>query len=145
MTAARGGPAKARKSNPHAIFENDDAGEWIEGFETDGPRAVDEALNAVGELEAGEYVEGQMAAYALAAAEVVAAARDGDDSHLPESLGASMDEHRDAIVEGAFHKLALKVVTRILKRSELKDEWDEDADGETVLEEVRELQERLRS
>jgi Domain of unknown function (DUF4259) len=145
MSAAKGGrPAKARAASPSGIFENDDAGEWIEGFETDGPRAVEEALNAVGELEAGEYVEGQVAAYALAAAEVVAAARDGDDGRLPESLGEAMEEHREAINEGAFAKLALKAVTRVLKRSELKDQWDDDEDGEAQLEEVRELQERLR-
>ena len=101
-------------------------------------------MNAIGDLEAGEYVEGQVAAYALAAAEVTAAAREGDESHLPESLAAAMDEHRDAVNEGAFTKAALKAVTRILKRSELKDQWDDDADGEAQLEEVRDLQERLR-
>ena len=49
-----------------------------------------------------------------------------------------------AINEGAFAKIALKAVTRILKRSELKDQWDDEEDGETILEEVRDLQERLR-
>lgn len=141
---AKGGKTKSRKAAPSSIFENDDAIEWMEGFETDGPRAIDEALNAVGDLEAGEYVDGQMAAYAIAAAEVTAAARDGDDSHLPEAIAEAMEEHRDAINEGAFHKLALKAVTRVLKRSELKDQWDDEED-ETTLEEVRELQERLRS
>ena len=145
MVAARGaGSSKSRGAAPGAIFENDDAIEWLEGFETDGPRAIDEALNAVGELEAGEYVDGQMAAYALAAAELVAAAREGDESRLPEKLADSMEEHRDAINEGSFAKIALKAVTRILKRSELKDQWDDDEDGETILEEVRDLQERLR-
>ena len=145
MSAPKGGrSAKARATSPSAIFEHDDAIEWLEGFETDGPRAVEEALNAVEELEAGEYVEGQVAADALAAAEVVAAAREGDDSHLPESLTAAMDEHRDAVNEGAFSKPALKAVTRILRRSELKDQWDDDGDGDAALEEVRELQERLR-
>lgn len=145
MTAAKSGrTAKSRKSAPSSIFEHDDAIEWIEGFETDGARAVEEALTAVGDLEAGEYVEGQVAAYALAAAELVAAARDGDDQRLPESLRESMDEHRDAINQGTFSKAALKAVTRILKRSELKDQWDDDADGEAQLEEVRDLQERLR-
>lgn len=145
MAAARsGGASKSRSAAPGAIFENDDAIEWLEGFETDGPRAIDEALNTVGELEAGEYVDGQMAAYALAAAELVSAAREGDDSRLPPSLADSMEEHRDAINEGSFAKIALKAVTRILKRSELKDQWDDDEDGETILEEVRDLQERLR-
>lgn len=145
MAAARSVRSPAsRSAAPSTIFENDDAIEWLEGFETDGPRAIDEALNAVGELEPGEYVEGQVAAHALAAAEVVAAARDGDDTRLPESLADSMEEHRDAINDGGFAKVALKAVTRILKRSELKDAWDEDEDGETVLEEVRDLQERLR-
>ena len=145
MAAAQGrGASKSRSAAPGAIFENDDTIEWLEGFETDGPRAIDEALNAVGDLEAGEYVEAQFAAYALAAAELVAAAREGDDTRLPASLAASMEEHRDAINEGAFAKIALKAVTRILKRSELKDQWDDDEDGETILEEVRDLQERLR-
>ena len=144
MTASKGGRTQSRKAQPSNIFENDDAIEWMEGFETDGPRAIDEALNAVGELEAGEFVDGQMSAYALAAAEVTAAARDGDESHLPDSLTEAMEEHRDAINEGGFHKLALKAVTRILKRSELKDQWDDEED-EATLEQVRELQERLRS
>lgn len=141
MVAAR----KSGAASPSAIFDNEDAIEWVEGFETDGPRSIDEALNAIAELEPGEFVEGQVAAYALAAAEVVAAAREDNDGHLPASLSETMDEHRDAINEGAFAKLALKAVTQILKRSELKDEWDEDEDGETIIEQVRDLQERLRS
>ena len=145
MAAAQSGRAsKSRSAAPGVIFENDDAIEWLEGFETDGPRAIDEALNAVVDLEAGEYVEAQVVAYALAAAELVAAAREDDQSRLPESLTDSMEEHRDAINEGAFAKIALKAVTRILKRSELKDQWDDDEDGETILEDVRDLQERLR-
>ena len=145
MSAAKGGrAAKARKSAPATIFEHDDAIEWLESFETDGARAIEEALTAVCDLEAGEYVEGQVAAYALAAAEFVAAAREGDDSRLPESLAEAMDEHRDSINEGAFAKSALKAVTRILKRSELKDQWDDEQDSEAQIEEARDLQERLR-
>ena len=41
MSAARGGSsAKTRKRSANGIFENEDAAEWVEGFETDGPRAV---------------------------------------------------------------------------------------------------------
>ena len=145
MRTPRGGhQPKAKTATPGSIFDNDDATEWLESFETDGARAIDEALTAVAELEAGAFVDGPEAAYALAAAELVAAARDGDVSRLPETLAQSLEEHREEVNDGAFAKTALKAVVRVLRRSELKDRWDEDEDSEALIEEVRELQERLR-
>ena len=145
MSAARGGrKPKAQNASPGSIFENEDATEWLESFETDGARAIDEVLTAVAELEAGGFVDGPEAAYALVAAELVAAARDGDVSRLPESLAETLDEHRDEINAGGYAKSAQKAVVRVLRRSELKDQWDAEEDAEARIEEIRELQERLR-
>jgi len=65
-------------------FDNEDAVEWIAGFGGDGTNEIEEAFENINELDSGDYIEADVAAHALAAAEVVAAARDGDTSRLPD-------------------------------------------------------------
>ena len=123
-------------------FENDDASDWLSGFESDGGPAVETALNAVLELDANDYVQSTEAACALAAAEVVAAAKDGDVSRLPEEYHDALREHRDELLD--FGKPAQRALNRILRNSELKDLWEEQGDLETFQDEVREVIERLK-
>lgn len=126
------------------VFENDDAGDWLDGFESDGPAAVETALNAVLEMDANEYVQATEAATALAAAEVVAAAKDGDVKRLPEEAHSALLEHRDAVNDGDYGKRAQRAVQRIRRNSELKDLWDESGDAEAWSDELLELLERLK-
>jgi hypothetical protein len=78
----------------YSIFEHDDAADWIGAFESDGLSSVKAALELVAEADAGSYIEIADAAPAMAAAEIVAAARDDDASRLPKSSIAAMSRMR---------------------------------------------------
>lgn len=123
-------------------FENDDASDWLSGFESDGAPAVQTALNAVLELDANDYVQATEAACAIAAAEVVAAAKDGDVSRLPEEYHDAIREHGEEIEE--FGKPAQRALNRVLRNSELKDLWEEQGELESWQDDLREIIERLK-
>lgn len=125
-------------------FDNDDAVEWISGFGADGSNAIEEAFETINDLEPGDYIEADLAAHALAAAEVVAAARDGDVSRLPQDAVASVKENAGKINAAKLLAAGRKAVTRVLKGSELKEEWEDSPDSEDWEDNVRELLERLK-
>jgi hypothetical protein len=125
-------------------FEIDDAIEWLEAFESDGLNSVQSALDTLLEMDAGDYIEATDAAHGLAAAEMVAAARDDDTSRLPKSTLAAFKEHKGDIEDADLAASARKVVARILKHSELKDEAEAGDDAEAWSDDVRELLERLK-
>ncbi len=125
-------------------FEIDDATEWLEAFESDGLNSVQSALDTLLEMDAGDYIEATDAAHGLAAAEMVAAARDDDTSRLPKSALAAFKEHKGDIEDADLAASARKVVARILKHSELKDEAEAGDDAEAWSDDVRELLERLK-
>ena len=125
-------------------FELDDAIEWLEAFESDGLASVQSALDTLLEMEATDYIEGTDAAHGLAAAEMVAAARDDDTSRLPKSVMTAFKEHKGEIEDADLASSARKVVARILKNSELKDEAESGDDAEEWGDDVRELLERLK-
>ena len=126
------------------LFDNDEVTDWLVGFETDGVTALEAALTTVNEMDKDDYIEASDASFALAAAELVAAARDEDHGRLPKSILASLEGHEDAINAAKLTSAARKAVQRIAKNSELKDSADEDGDGEEWSEDLGELLERLR-
>jgi antitoxin (DNA-binding transcriptional repressor) of toxin-antitoxin stability system len=128
----------------YSIFEHDDAADWLGSFESDGLSSVKAALDLVAEADAGSYIEIADAAPAMAAAEIVAAARDDDASRLPKAVKAAFKEHRGDVEDADLVSEALKAVRRILKNSELKDQWDEAGDSEEWGDHVSELLERLK-
>jgi hypothetical protein len=125
-------------------FDNEDAVEWIAGFGGDGTNEIEEAFENINELDSGDYIEADIAAHALAAAEVVAAARDGDTSRLPGDAAETVNEAADKINAAKLLPAARKAVTRVLKASELKEQWEESPDAEDWEDNVRELLERLK-
>ena len=125
-------------------FELDDAIEWLEAFESDGLASVQTALDTLLEMEATDYIEGTDAAHGLAAAEIVAAARDDDTSRLPKTAIAAFNEHKGEIGDADLAASARKIVARVLKNSELKDEALSGDDAEAWTDDVRELLERLK-
>ena len=125
-------------------FENDDAVEWLDGFGSDGASAVQSALDAVLEQEPGSYIEAIEAAHALAAAEIVAAARDGDTVRLPKDAVARLRENAGAINTAKLVGPARKAVTRIIKSSELQESWSEGPDSDEWDDSVNDLLERLK-
>lgn len=131
-------------TDSQSIFEHDDAIEWLDAFESDGLASVQAALDVLMEMDAGDYIAGMDAAYALAAAEMVAAARDDDTSRLPKQAIAAFKEHRGDIEDADLASTARKSVARILKNSELKDDAEAGDDPEAWTDHVSELLERLK-
>jgi hypothetical protein len=107
-------------------FEDDDALDWaweLEEFPDLG--VVQAALEAIDRSSA--YLEAPDCTSALAAAEVVAALCGQPAEGLPEGVSAWVAAH-STLPPAALKPLALRVVQRILERSELRDLWRE-SDG----------------
>ena len=126
------------------LFDDDEVSDWLVGFETDGAPAIEAALTVVNEMEKDDFIEAGDASFALAAAELVAAARDSDTSRLPKSIHAAIETHEDAVNAAKLASAARKAVQRILKNSELKDQADEAGEGDEWEENLGDLLERLR-
>lgn len=124
-------------------FDDDDAMDWLDSFESDGPAAIESALTTVTELGREEYLEAPEASHALAAAELVAAARGGEVDRLPDAFRPRFAKHVDSINDAEFAALARKAVARVLRSSELKELWDDSGD-EDWEDGVRDLLERLK-
>jgi Domain of unknown function (DUF4259) len=114
-------------------FENDDAADWFAEFERNGVAAVVSALDRVFALGDDEYLEAPDASAAVAAAEIVASARDGDPSSIPESARMAFSSYRNALSDAPFLELARRAIHRILQQSELKGLWEDAAAPERDL------------
>jgi hypothetical protein len=106
------------------VFENDAAGDWLDQLVESGKStAIDEALSLAVEAKP-ERLEADEAGAALAAAEVVAAARGHRHAELP-------GEAKDWIANSAYFPtppigdLAVKAVKRVRDDSELAELWAE--------------------
>jgi hypothetical protein len=125
-------------------FDNDDAADWVYEFETSGAGAVSAALRGVSQRGGDEHLDASEAAIALAAAEIVAAAKDGDLTKLSETARRAFATHRQSVTRSLDVAGARGVVERILRQSELKELWEEGKDGQKWLQEMDSLLARLR-
>ena len=87
-------------------FENDDAVDWVYEFESSGVAAVASALEHVSSIAEDEYLEAPEASAAIAAAEIVAAAQDGDLSKLSETAREAFDRHREPLIASHLSEFA---------------------------------------
>ena len=110
------------------VFENDDASDWVWELEDDTDGSVlTEALRLVADAPAEEYVEAPESCNALAAAEIVAAARGRLGASLPTEAAAWIAANAH-VVDDQMLALARAAVERVGADSELKELWDEAAD-----------------
>lgn len=121
-------------------FENDAALDWsAELAKSDGLIAVIDALKPA----MAEAVDIDVGERALAAAEVVAAARgSGDRSRLPDSVNAFLAAREDEVT-AALVQLARKAVRRVATASELREMWLATEHAEAWLHETLNLYKRL--
>lgn len=125
------------------VFENDDASDWVWELEDDTDASVlIEALASVVDAPVDE-VEAPEASNALAAAEIVAAARGHHGATLPGEAREWIGRNAQ-LVDNRILALATAAVERVSIESELKELWDETGSTEwaTV---VADLLERLRA
>jgi Domain of unknown function (DUF4259) len=127
----------------HGSFENDSALDWTENaFRPGGAAAVEAALRYAAESAEDAYIDVDEASAVVAAAEFVAAARDGDLS----KLGAAQNvfaAHRQSLSSPQLLPLARRALERVLRRSELQELWSEGKD-KSWLKEMTNLLARLR-
>jgi Domain of unknown function (DUF4259) len=125
-------------------FENDDAADWMYELESSGVAAVASALEQVSGVAEDEYLEAPEASAAMAAAEIVAAARDGDLSKLSETAREAFVRHRESLVASYLSEPARRALEHIRRQSELKELWEESEEGEICSRGVDSLSLRLR-
>jgi hypothetical protein len=126
-------------------FGNDDASDWLATLMgKDDLAMVEEALNAA--LAVGDdYLDAPLAAEALAAAEVVAAAKGdpGPDVQDKAALVAWLDNLAQG-PDKTLVALAVQVVERVLAdNSELRDLWEDSDEFDDWQTDVQALSERL--
>ena len=126
------------------VFENDDASDWVWELEDDNDMSVlHEALAAVVDTPLDELIEAPDASNALAAAEIVAAARGHHRADLPSEAREWIGRNA-GIVDARTVALAAAAVERVSIDSELKELWEEAESDEWSLV-VSDLLERLRA
>ncbi len=93
-------------------FQNDDAADWVgDVLEADDAELVRHALDELVERDDGEHVEPPEASVALAAAEVVAAARGHARAGLAPELAAFAGRHAKTL--GSLVTLAGRAIERL--------------------------------
>lgn len=107
-------------------FENDDALDWFSDLEeSSDTEYILEALNTItGNI--GTYIEAPEAAVAVAASELVAALNDNGASSLPEEV-VNWAEGRPK-PDPSLLESARQAVNAVLRDSELKELWTENAE-----------------
>jgi hypothetical protein len=104
-------------------FDNDDALDFVGDLETTQGTGHLFTVFSLIPVDEAAYVEAPEAAAAIAAAEVVAALLGRPSPALPEEMKAWVARHTD--VEPRLVREALRVVERVLTRSELRELWEE--------------------
>lgn len=124
-------------------FENDEAVHWLAALvESPDAAPLFEVLGAVADLAMDDELDAPESQLALAAAEVVAAARGCPAETLPIEASRWVGAHAEA-GSRPLAILARRAVSRVAQDSELKDLWDEALDGRQWEQRVVNLLERL--
>jgi hypothetical protein len=124
-------------------FENDGAMDWLAELEPLGVAAIHRALSTAAETSGDDYLDVDDGTAAIAAAEIVAAARGKGRDRVPKRLFAWLDANAAAIGSDVL-ALARRAVERVLgANSELRALWDEGGVDNAWRGEVRELLVRL--
>lgn len=123
-------------------FENDDAADWVFAFEEEGVDLITSSLKAVVD-DQEDYLDATLCCEALAAAELVAAARTGKMSRLSKEAAAALKKVPTGINTPEHVSLAQQAVARIKADSELKDLWEETDEMQDWLHDVGALEKLL--
>jgi len=107
-------------------FENDDAADWAYDLaESNGTSLLAEAFGVVEKME---FADAPDCCIALAAAEVVAAAKGKPSSDLPDEIRTWLEDQENSDGFKKLDKRAAKVAKKVQAKSELRDLWEESDD-----------------
>ncbi len=104
-------------------FENDDAMDWVVGLTHESGDAVLREALAPAAIPDDRYLEAPDCSIVIAAAEAIAAARDHPNASLPDEVVEWANKKPDVAIDLVI--LARSAVDRIVRKSELRDLWDE--------------------
>lgn len=136
---------EAAVTHAHGVgsFQNPDAQGWVaELVASDGADMVLSAIDDVNEGDPGGPVGAAEAAIAIAAAEVVAAARGKPRKDIPEAV-RSWTKAKHLAHHYDLGRRARLAVERVLEDSELADAWTETEDADAWRADVEALLARL--
>lgn len=124
-------------------FENDTAREWlIELVSGESTSAILRAIVNVAKLPATDYLQAPECEIAVAAAELVVAARGKPSSQLPQEA-ATWLSNRKFVAGKEVVAMALKVLRRIEENSELKEVWADTNSASEWKRSISDLKHRL--
>jgi hypothetical protein len=125
------------------VFENDDAMDWAAGFQrAPSEQELGDAFAAVVAVEG--YLERDPGSYALAAAEVLAAARGRPCRDIPPAL-RDWAAANTGVATPALLAHALAAIARVMiaETSELAELWAETDNGAKWITQIDDLKVRL--
>jgi len=109
--------------NDTGNFGNDDASDWVYDLqESSGTDALKEAFTAI---NGHNYPKSPECCIALAAAEIVAAAKGKPATDLPDRARKWLGNQDEVDSIKKLAKPAIAVVNKISVKSELRDYWEE--------------------
>ncbi|HEY6250450.1 MAG TPA: DUF4259 domain-containing protein [Candidatus Angelobacter sp.] len=103
-------------------FGNDDASDWV--YDLEESNGADLLKEAFSDVNAHSY-EATDCRIALAAAEIIAAAKGQPPTDLPEKARKWLGNQEEVEDIKALAKKAIAVVNKISVKSDLRDEWEE--------------------
>lgn len=107
-------------------FDNGDAADWVYDLTESG--GTDVLKDAFAAIEQSEYPDAPDCCIALAAAEVVAAAKGKPAADLPESIHKWVGDHEEPAALKKLDKRAAKAAKKVQSKSGLRDQWEESDD-----------------
>lgn len=125
-------------------FGNDGARDWLEELlQAKGADRVFRSLMVAGKHGPNDYLQSTECECAVAAAEIVAAGAGNPSAKLPPKASQWVQE-RNFTAGAEIVDLALRVVERVSKNSELKELWDDTDSAEEWYGLIEDLEKRLR-
>lgn len=122
-------------------FGNDDATDWVFDLgESSGTDVLKDAFKAVNT----GYPDSPDSCIALAAAEVVAAAKGKPSADLPDDVQRWLGDHENLDAVKGLTKSAITAVNKVSTKSELRDSWEESDSWHKWLQSVEDLRRRLK-
>jgi len=123
-------------------FGNEDASDWVYDLrESSGADLLKEAFSTV---NSQDYPEIPDSCIALAAAEIVAAAKGKPPADLPDGARKWLGNQTEVNSIKKLAKSAIAVVNKISVKSELRDQWEESDEWHDWLQAVEGLRRRLK-
>ena len=124
-------------------FENDSALDWFAELETDGVDALRDLLSRVADTDDEQYLDVDEGAPAIAAAEIVAAARGKGRDRVTKPVVAWLDTNGADVVDDDLILAGHAVERVVAGNSELRDLWEEGGPDSPWHADVRVLLTRL--